>query len=160
VLPSVDKLELARTQLAKVQVAAVDPVDWSDLSLYSFYALENAVAAAADAAGVSWKQTHPSKIDASVELNSHYGLPDIADLLRDLNAIRKSSAYGEYLTAHRWDAEDIASQVEAYIDAVDTFVLDQEEEEEEEEEEEGEGEREGEGEGEGEEESEDPEDSV
>lgn len=117
-----DKLDLARQQLAKVQVAAWDPVDWLDVSLYGFYALENAVAAAADHAGIHWKQTHPSKVDASVELTQGHGLPDIAELLRDLNAIRKSSAYGEYLAPHGRSAEEIASEVEGYIDAVASFV--------------------------------------
>lgn len=46
-----DKLELAREQLARVQVAALDPVDWSDLALYVFYALENAASQRPTASG-------------------------------------------------------------------------------------------------------------
>ena len=37
------RLELAREQLNRVQVAAIDPVDWSDLCIYGFHAVENAV---------------------------------------------------------------------------------------------------------------------
>jgi hypothetical protein len=129
---SANKLGLAKEQLAKVQVAAWDPVDWMDLSLYAFYTLENAVVAAADQVGVSWKQTHPSKVDAATELHARYGLPDIADLLSDLNAIRKSSAYGESPRHHGRTAEDIADEVEEYVSEVESLLLQKEEEEEEE----------------------------
>jgi hypothetical protein len=112
-----------------VQVAAWDPVDWMDLSLYAFYTLENAVVAAADHVGVSWKQTHPSKVDAATELHARYGLPDIADLLSDLNAIRKSSAYGENPRPHGRTAEDIAVEVEEYVSEVESLLLQEEEEE-------------------------------
>ncbi|MGH8924484.1 MAG: hypothetical protein ACRDWA_07610 [Acidimicrobiia bacterium] len=47
-----DRVQLAKEQLERVRVAAIDPVDWSDLSLYAFYALENAVVAAAEHFGI------------------------------------------------------------------------------------------------------------
>ena len=112
------KLFLAREQLTRVQVAWTDPVDWSDLTIYAFYALENAVVAAADHLGVEWKQTHPSKVEAARELHEAHGLPDIADLLTELNTLRKSEAYGEVRPSETHDAEDIAIQVEEYIEAV------------------------------------------
>ena len=69
------KLKLARDQLARVQVAAYDPVDWSDLAMYSFYALENAVVAAADHFGVPWKPNHPSKVEAARSWRTSMGSP-------------------------------------------------------------------------------------
>jgi hypothetical protein len=114
----VKRIELAREQLERVQAAWDDPTDWSDLAIYSFYSLENAVAAAADLYGIKWQRNHPSKIDASVELRDSHGLPDIEDLLAELNTLRKSTAYGETPPQHLWSAEDIAIEVEAYVEAV------------------------------------------
>ncbi|MGH2656212.1 MAG: hypothetical protein ACRDIZ_05875 [Actinomycetota bacterium] len=113
-----DKIELAREQLQRVQAAWDVPTDWSDLAIYSFYSLENAVAAAADFYGIEWQRNHPSKIEASVELRDVHGLPDIEDLLAELNTLRKSTAYGETPPQHDWSAEDIAIEVEAYVEGV------------------------------------------
>jgi hypothetical protein len=112
------KLKLARDQLARVQVASYDPVDWSDLAMYSFYALENAVVAAADHFGVPWKPNHPSKVEAARFLANQHGLPEIADLLIELNTLRKSEAYGEISLSRTRSAEDIAIEVEQYVEAV------------------------------------------
>jgi hypothetical protein len=113
-----DKLALAREQLTRVQVAWTEPVDWSDLTIYAFYALENALVAAADHLGVGWKQTHPSKVEAARELHQAHGLPDIADLLTELNTLRKSEAYGEVRPSETHSPEDIAIDVEEYIESV------------------------------------------
>jgi hypothetical protein len=112
------KLKLAREQLARVQVAWFDPTDWSDLALYAFYALENAVATAADHFGVPWKLTHPSKVEAARTLANQHGLPDVSHLLVELNSLRKSEAYGETPSSRTYSAEDIAVAVEEYIDSV------------------------------------------
>lgn len=112
------KLRLARQQLARVQVASQDPVDWSDLALYGFYALENAVVAAADHLGVKWQTTHPSKVAAASELHSKHGLPDVSRLLTQLNTLRKSEAYGEVAPPPSMTATDVATQVENFIDSV------------------------------------------
>lgn len=114
-----DKLDLAREQLVRVQSACVEPVDWLELTIFAFYALENAVVAAADHFQVPWKPTHPSKVTVAQLLAEEHGLPDIADLLTELNELRKSEAYGEVLAPTRLDPEDIASAVESYIDAVE-----------------------------------------
>jgi len=120
--PEPDKLQLAREQLARVQVAWLDPVDWSDLALYGFYALENAVVAAADRAGLDWRQTHPSKVEAARQLHDRFGLPDVANLLIELNDLRKATAYGETQPARSLGPEDIAVEVERFIEAVAAFV--------------------------------------
>jgi hypothetical protein len=90
------KLKLARDQLARVQVAAYDPVDWSDLAMYSFYALENAVVAAADHFGVQWKPNHPSKVEAARLLANQHGLPNIANLLIELNTFARAKPMARY----------------------------------------------------------------
>jgi hypothetical protein len=113
-----DKLRKAREQLARVQVAWTEPVDWSDLAIYAFYALENAVVAASDHFGIEWKLTHPSKVEAARELHQGHGLPDIGDLLTELNTLRKSEAYGEVQPSETLGPEDVAIAVEEYIEAV------------------------------------------
>ena len=117
-MPEPPKLGLARQQLARVQVATTDPVDWSDLALYAFYALENAVAAAADHFAVSWQTTHPSKVAAARELHTKHGLPDVSALLTTLNTLRKSEAYGETPPPRSITAENIATEVEQFVDSV------------------------------------------
>jgi len=113
------KLDLAREQLVRVQSASIEPVDWLGLAIFAFYALENAVVAAADHLGLPWKPTHPSKVEASRLLSGNHGLPDVADLLVQLNELRKSEAYGELLAPTELDAEDIAIAVERYVAAVE-----------------------------------------
>ncbi len=115
-------LILAKKQLEKVQVAWYEPTDWSDLSLYGFLALENAVAAAATHLGVGWKPTHPSKYEAAVRLHERYGLPDVATLLRQLNELRKSEGYGDVESPEDVDPEDIARAVEDYIDRIEQLM--------------------------------------
>jgi hypothetical protein len=44
-------------------------------------------------------------------------LPDIDQLLRDLNDARKSAAYGD-IPAPDLEAEYVASEIERYVDAV------------------------------------------
>jgi len=110
-----DRIELAKRELGKAQVAAIDPVDWLDIAVFSFYALENAVVAAADLEGVSWKRSHDSKVEISEVLRDRLGLPDVADLLRDLNELRKSESYGEVKPPQSRSAEDIVTEVEEYV---------------------------------------------
>jgi len=111
-----EKLALANKHLAKVQVAW-DPPDWLELSLFGFYALEAAVDAATIYYGLHVKRSHPARVEAARDLHDNFGLPDVADLLRDLNETRKSEAYGE-VAAPDLDAEEVASEIELYIAAV------------------------------------------
>ena len=115
-----DKLELAEKHLAKVELAW-DPPDWLELSLFGFYALEAAVEAAALYFALEVKKNHPSRVTAARELHENFGLPDVAELLRDLNETRKSEAYGD-VSAPDLEAEDVASQVESYILAVSDLL--------------------------------------
>ena len=65
-----ERLSLARQQLARVQVAWVEPTDWSDLAMYAFYALENAVVAAAEHLSIGWQRSHPKKADLAAQLHT------------------------------------------------------------------------------------------
>ena len=112
-----DKLKLARRHLDRVLGAWDSPTDWDDLSLYGFYCLEAAVEAAAIHAGIKTSRKHWEKADIGETLHRQHGLPDIEHLLRDLNDARKSAAYGDVPTPVL-DAEDVASEIEQYVDAV------------------------------------------
>jgi hypothetical protein len=112
-----DKLELARRHLDRVLDAWDDPTDWDDLSLYGFYCLEAAVEAAARKVGLATSKKHWEKADVAGILHSKHGLPDVEQLLRDLNDARKAAAYGD-VEGPDLDAEEIASQIETYVGAV------------------------------------------
>src|SRR2546427_8014212 len=112
-----DKLRLARRHLERVQAAWDTPTDWDDLSIYGLYCLEAAVEAAATHVGLMTSKKHWEKADIAGELHKTHGLPDVGQLLRDLNDARKAAAYGD-VPAPSLDAEDVASEIELYVDAV------------------------------------------
>ena len=112
-----DKLELARRHLKRVQAAWDTPTDWEDLSLYWFFCLEAAIEAAAIKVGMTASKKHWEKVDIAIELHKRHGLPDVAQLLRDLNNARKAAAYGD-IPAPNLNAEDVAIEIEQYVDAV------------------------------------------
>ena len=111
-----DSLDLAKKHLARVLDAWSEP-DWTDLSTFGFYCLEAAVVAGALRTGVTVDRTHWGKQRAARELAQKQGLDDISDLLSDLNAARKSTAYGD-VAFPPLDAEDVARQIEEYVDSV------------------------------------------
>jgi hypothetical protein len=116
-----DKLSLARRHLDRVRAAWDAPTDWDDLSLYGFYCLEAAVEAAAIHVGLKTSTKHWEKADVAGELHTSHGLPGVEQLLHDLNDARKSAAYGD-VPAPDLNAEDVASEIEQYVDAVATLV--------------------------------------
>jgi hypothetical protein len=111
------KLELARRHLERVLAALDTPTDWDDLALYGFYCLEAAVEAAAMQLGMTTSKKHWEKVDIAIELHKKHGLPDVGQLRRDLNDARKAAAYGD-VPAPDLDAEDLASEIEQYLNAV------------------------------------------
>lgn len=119
------KLELAKRHLDRVLTAWTEPTDWDDLSLYGFYCLEAAVEAAALHFGLRTSKRHWDKVDLAEDLHTKRGLPDIRDLLRDLNDARKATAYGD-MDRPDLNAEDIASQIEGYVDAVAAVIASEE----------------------------------
>ena len=89
--------------------------------MYGMYCIEAAIDAAALRFGMSIKATHWSRLDTAVALQADHGLPDVADLLRNLNEVRKSEAYGD-VESPELDAEDVTGAIEEYVEAV-TGVL-------------------------------------
>ena len=87
------------------------------MSLYGFYCLEAAVEAAALHFGLHTSKKHWEKVDLASQLHRERGLPDITDLLRDLNEARKAAAYGD-VERPALDPADIATQIEQYVDSV------------------------------------------
>ena len=114
------QLNLAKKHLERVQ-AAGDPPDWLDLAMYGFYCRENAVSAAATHAQIRFGKSHPSKAEAARELSRRHGLPNVSSLLVRLNDARKSVAYGDIVMPNR-DADDVAIEIEEYVEAVEGFL--------------------------------------
>jgi hypothetical protein len=119
-----DKLDLAREELERAQVASFDPVDWPELCVWSFYALENAVVAAAEVAGLEWQRSHPSKVEVARRLHGQHGLADVSGLLIELNELNESRAYGETTRSPSMSAEDFVSKIETFIDSVERLRTD------------------------------------
>jgi hypothetical protein len=115
-----EQLELAKKHFAKVEKARQQG-EVDDLWLYGFYCLENAATAAATHAGMSLKRTHPAKAMAARDLAQKFGLPDVENLLKDLNDARKAEAYGD-IQAPDLDGDEVASEIKAYIDSVENFL--------------------------------------
>lgn len=67
------------------------------------------------------------KADNARKLHDQFGLPDVEQLLRDLNDARKAAAYGD-IEAPDLDAEDVATRIEDYVEAVETILGKDEEE--------------------------------
>lgn len=117
-----DKLDTARKHLDRAQTAADDPINWDDLSLYGFYCLEAAVEAAARYSGLGSTKKHWEKEELAEELHRLKGLPDVSDLLGDLNDARKAVAYGDVDRPEDLDPAGIASKLENYVAAVEAFM--------------------------------------
>jgi hypothetical protein len=114
------QLELAKKHLSRVQ-QAWDPPDWPDLAMYGFYCLENAVVAAALHTSTPVQKTHPSKAAAASQLSRTHGLPDVSNLLVQLNDARKSEAYGDVVKPDL-DPEDLVTDIEEYVTAVEALL--------------------------------------
>lgn len=123
-----DSLALAQKHLDRVQ-SSWDPPEWLDLSAYGLYAIEAAVVAAGLRLKLEFKRSHWSKAEAAEQLSTSHGLPPIADLMKALNEVRKSEAYGDVSAPPELDAEDVARRVDLYIDAVSELFTDDEEDE-------------------------------
>jgi hypothetical protein len=111
-----DKLAFARKHLQRVQ-SAWDPPDWDDLSVYGFYCLEAAVDAAALHLNMQASTKHWEKADIAETLHSKHNLPDVFNLLIDLNDARKAATYGD-VEAPQLDAGALVIELEEFVDAV------------------------------------------
>ena len=113
-----DSLRLARAHLERVQQALWDSTDWANLSTYGLYCLEACIVAAALHLGQPRPRNHFSKAETAENLSREHGLPDIGDVLIDLNNMRKLQAYGDTPAPVGMDPEDTASMTETYVDLV------------------------------------------
>jgi hypothetical protein len=86
-----------------------------------FYALENAVVAAAIHAGAGFARNHWSKATAARKLSQKYRLTDVSDLLADLNEARKGTAYGD-VDEPEIEPAEVLEQVGSYIEEVEGFL--------------------------------------
>jgi hypothetical protein len=116
------KLELAESHLERVLDAWNEP-DWADLSIYGLYCLEAAVAAAAASVNIPITKDHYKKASVASSLYEKHGLPDVEDLMRDLNDARKAEAYGD-VVAPDLNAEEVAGIIEDYVNRVRALVGD------------------------------------
>jgi hypothetical protein len=115
-------LAVAAKHLTRVQ-EAWDPPDWTDLSTYGLYCLEALVRVAQLKLGRTPSKNHWGKADEAEELHRTHGLPDIGDLMRQLNTARKVHAYGDAeFEDDDLDAEDIAASIEQYYKAVSMML--------------------------------------
>lgn len=115
-------MALAADHLKRVQ-SAWDPPDWSALSTYGLYCLEALVRAALLKFKYKPSTSHWQKAQEAEMLHGKHGLPDISDLMSQLNSARKASAYGDSeFDEEEYDAEDIATSIEEYFDNVRTLL--------------------------------------
>lgn len=118
-----EKLRLAKDHLEKVhQAVGGEPVDLALLYIFGQYAMEVAASAAGAHVGISEAETHPGQVRLAQRLHDEHGLPDIQEMLRDLQRNRLHEAYGKLEPSGKFDPQDIAVAVEEYVDAVTRFI--------------------------------------
>jgi len=118
------KLRLAKKHLGRVQTAYWDPKDPEGAVTWAFYAYENAVVAAAEAIGLPWKKTHPSKVEVAGLLHQRGMLSlDVGEKIALLNELRKDVEYGEPgPSLEEVDLEDLSTELEEFIEEVERLV--------------------------------------
>ena len=115
-------LKLADTHLQRVQSASWESPEWIDIGTFGLYCLEALVKAVALKIDETTTPNHWEKVKQAKRYSDEYKLPDIADLMTDLNAIRKAHAYGDsYIDESRFNAQDIADKIQNYFDRVSEF---------------------------------------
>jgi len=113
-----ESFQVALNHLPRVQTSWDDPLDWTILSTFSFYCLEACVVAAVLHSGRSRPRHHQQKVQEAKHLSVAHGLPDVSHLLVDLNDMRKHVAYGDIGAPENLDPQDVANDVEEYVEAV------------------------------------------
>jgi hypothetical protein len=121
-------LRIAKKHLERAQATSDAPSGPEECVTWSFYAFENAVSAAADAAGIRWDRNHPSKQRAAKLLHKRGIVSfDISDRLEELNALRKDIQYGEPgEDLQQVPSEDLVGELESFIDEVERYVASKE----------------------------------
>ena len=95
--------------------------DPDQVFLWCFYALENAVVAAAIHANEEFQRNHWTKAEAARRLARDEGLTDVSDLHRDLNDARKGTTYGD-VEEPELAPEDVLTEVGNYIQEVEALL--------------------------------------
>lgn len=115
-----DALTRARRHWDRVSVAVWEPEDHAVAVTWAFYAYESCVVAAAEALGIAWKATHPSKVAIARQLYGDGKVSrDIGDELQRLNELRKDVQYGDPgLDLLELDLEGLSADLEAFIEEV------------------------------------------
>lgn len=121
------KIELAMQHLERVQTAWFEPTDWTELSIFGFYCLENAIDPAAEHFGIPIAPNHFKRVERAEILASVHGLADVGELLVQLNIARKNAAYGD-TELPDLDAEVLASSIEEFVDSVEALIPQEDEE--------------------------------
>jgi len=111
-------LERAKRQYNKAQDRSDDP---DQVFVWCFYALENAVVAAAMYADEEFQKNHWTKAHAARRLSREQGLTDVLGLLTDLNDARKGTAYGD-VEEPEIEPEDVLTEVGSYIEEVEKLL--------------------------------------
>lgn len=113
-----DALELAKEQYQKADDHSDDP---DQVFVWCFYALENAVVAAATHADEEFQRNHWTKAQAARRLSRDQGMTDVSDLLTDLNDARKGTAYGD-VEVPDIKPEHVLAEVRRYIEEVQKLL--------------------------------------
>ena len=125
-----DHLDHAQKQLDSAATDSWEPAEPESCVSNVFYAYENVVVALAEASGIGWKKTHPSKVEIAARLAKDGKVSkDISQLLVRLNGLRKDISYGEHgSNLVREDLETLVSDLESMIDEADAIISKLEEE--------------------------------
>ena len=117
-------LKRARRQLARVQVAWIEPADPTAAVTFAFYAYENAVVAVAEARAIKWTKVHHEKANLARKLfNQGILATNAEERLLELNDLRKDVAYDEPgPELEQVDLEDLARDLELFIDEVEGVI--------------------------------------
>lgn len=113
-----EALKRAKLQYQKAQENSDDP---DQVFVWCFYALENAVVAAATHADEEFQRNHWTKAEAARRLARDEGMTDVSEMLRDLNDARKGTAYGD-IEEPEIEPEDVLTEVGDYIKEVENLL--------------------------------------
>ena len=119
-----EALTRARKQLERVQMAAWEPQDPEEAVTWAFYAYENALKALAEARGDILARHHGRKAEYAGRMARQKVLRTDAEArLVELNGLRKQVSYGDvYGDLAALDLEDLASELETFLDEVETVI--------------------------------------
>lgn len=119
-------LKRAREQHDQAAIHSWEPSEPAECVTKCFYSFENGLTAAAEALGKRWTTKHYEKVALATQLFRDGDFKsDISSRLSELNDLRKDVQYGEPgANLLSVDMEDILSELEDFLDDVDSIVSD------------------------------------